>query len=112
MRASFLFFPTLKIVFPTPLIEQKKYDLKLSGGDTTNSNKVSFSVTTVGFSNKIIERNKAKLNDDIYVTGNLGDSYFLNLKGLFLPKPIPEAGFNSVLLIGIIAIVAIIFLVK
>ena len=59
--------------------EQKKYKLKLSGGDTTNSNKVSFSVSTIGFSKNIIERNKAKLNDDIYVTGNLGDS-FVGLK--------------------------------
>ena len=59
--------------------EQKKYDLKLSGGDTTNSSKISFSVTTIGFIKKIIERNKAKLNDDIYVTGNIGDS-FIGLK--------------------------------
>ena len=59
--------------------EQKKYNLKLSGGDTTNSNKVSFSVSTIGFSKNIIERNKARLNDDIYVTGNIGDSY-LGLK--------------------------------
>ena len=29
----------------------------------------------MGYSKKIIYRNKAKLNDDIYVTGNLGDSY-------------------------------------
>ena len=35
----------------------------------------------MGYSNKIIYRNKAKLNDDIYVTGNLGDSY-LGLKVL------------------------------
>ena len=55
--------------------EQKKYNLKLSGGDTTNSNKVSFSVFTIGFSKSIIERNKAILGDDIYVTGNIGDSY-------------------------------------
>ena len=55
--------------------EQKKYNLKLSGGDTTSANKISFSITTVGFSNKIVQRNKAKLNDDIYVTGNLGDSF-------------------------------------
>ena len=61
--------------------EQKKYDIRLSGGDTTNSKKVSFSITTLGFAKKIIERNKAKLNDDIYVTGNLGDSY-LGLKAL------------------------------
>ncbi len=59
--------------------EQNKYSLKLSGGDTTKSKKVSFSITTIGFSNKIIERNKSKLNDDIYVTGNIGDS-FLGLK--------------------------------
>ena len=59
--------------------EQRKYNLKLSGGDTTNSSKVSFSITSVGFSNYIIERNKAKINDDIYVTGNIGDS-FLGLK--------------------------------
>ena len=59
--------------------EQKKYNIKLSGGDTTNSNKVSFSITTIGFSKNIIERNKARLNDDIYVTGNIGDS-FLGLK--------------------------------
>ena len=59
--------------------EQKKYNLKLSGGDTTNSNKVSFSITCIGFSKNIIERNKARLNDDIYVTGNIGDS-FIGLK--------------------------------
>ena len=39
------------------------------------SNKLSFTITSVGFSDKIVFRNKAKLNDDIYVTGNLGDSY-------------------------------------
>ena len=36
--------------------------------------------------------------------------FFLNLKGLFLPKPIPEAGFNSILLVGIFSILLIIFL--
>jgi len=35
----------------------------------------------LGYSKKIIYRNKAKLNDDIYVTGNLGDSY-LGFKAL------------------------------
>ena len=59
--------------------EQKKFNIKLSGGDTTNSNKVSFSVTTIGLANKIITRNNAKINDDIYVTGNIGDS-FIGLK--------------------------------
>ena len=55
--------------------EQKKYNIFLCGGDTVYSNKLSFTVTSIGFSNKIILRNKAKLNDDIYVTGNLGDSF-------------------------------------
>ncbi len=59
--------------------EQKKYNLKLSGGDTTNSKNISFSITSIGYAKNIIERNKALLNDDIYVTGNIGDS-FLGLK--------------------------------
>ncbi len=55
--------------------EQKKYGILLCGGDTTFSNQLSFSITSVGYAKKIIYRNKAKLNDDIYVTGNLGDSF-------------------------------------
>ncbi len=55
--------------------EQQKFNIILCGGDTVFSNKLSFSITTVGFSSKIIYRNKAKLDDDIYVTGNLGDSF-------------------------------------
>ena len=55
--------------------EQKKYNIYLSGGDTVRSNKLSFTITSIGFSKKIILRNKAKINDDIYVTGDLGDSY-------------------------------------
>jgi len=69
----------LKILSKSLNQEQKKYNLKLSGGDTTNSNKISFSITSIGFSKTIVERNKAKLNDDIYVTGNIGDS-FIGLK--------------------------------
>ena len=65
----------LKLISMSVKKEQKKYDIKLSGGDTTKSNKVSFTITTLGFSKKIVERNKAKLNDDIYVTGNIGDSF-------------------------------------
>ena len=55
--------------------EQNKHDIFLCGGDTVFSRKLSFTITSIGFSKKIIFRNKAKLNDDIYVTGNLGDSY-------------------------------------
>ena len=61
--------------------EQNKYGIFLCGGDTTFSNKLSFSITSVGFSKNIIYRNKAKFNDDIYVSGNLGDS-FVGLKVL------------------------------
>ena len=59
--------------------EQKKYSIKIGGGDTVYSKIPTFTVTTIGFSKSIIERNKAKIKDDIYVTGNLGDS-FLGLK--------------------------------
>ena len=55
--------------------EQKKYGIKLSGGDTTKSKKLIFSIMTIGYSKKIVERNKCKNGDDIYVTGNIGDSY-------------------------------------
>ena len=62
--------------------EQNKYKICLSGGDTVFSNKLSFTITSIGFANNIIYRNKAKINDDIYVSGNLGDSYV----GLLLLK--------------------------
>ena len=55
--------------------EQNKYNISLCGGDTTFSNKLSFTITSLGYSKKIIYRNKALVNDDIYVTGNLGDSF-------------------------------------
>ena len=55
--------------------EQKKFGIHISGGDTVFSNKLSFTIISVGFSSDIIFRNKAKFNDDIYVTGNLGDSF-------------------------------------
>ena len=55
--------------------EQKKYDISLCGGDTTFSNKLSFTIISLGYSKSIVYRNKSKLNDDIYVTGNLGDSF-------------------------------------
>jgi len=61
--------------------EQNKFNIDLCGGDTTFSNKLSFTITSLGYSKKIIYRNKAKLNDEIYVTGNLGDSY-LGIKAL------------------------------
>jgi thiamine-monophosphate kinase len=59
--------------------EQEKDNILLCGGDTTFSNKLSFSITSVGYAKNIIFRNNSNLNDDIYVTGNLGDS-FVGLK--------------------------------
>ncbi len=73
--------PDLVIKSKSLKSEQNKFKIDLCGGDTTFSNKLSFTITSLGYSNKIIYRNKAKLNDDIYVTGNLGDSY-LGLKAL------------------------------
>ena len=65
----------LKKILKSLKQEEKKYNIFLGGGDTVYSNKLSFTVTSVGFSQKILFRNNAKLNDDIYVTGNLGDSF-------------------------------------
>ncbi len=59
--------------------EQKKYGIKLSGGDTTKSKYSSFTIVSLGYSSKIIRRNNVSIKDDIYVTGNLGDS-FMGLK--------------------------------
>ena len=42
--------------------EQKEYSIKLCGGDTTYSKNLSFTIVSLGFSKKIIYRNKAKLN--------------------------------------------------
>ena len=65
----------LSLILKSLRSEQKKYGIFLCGGDTTYSNRLSFSITSIGYSKKIIYRNNAKLNDDIYVTGNLGDSF-------------------------------------
>ncbi len=71
----------LKMIAKSLKEEQKKYSIYLCGGDTVFSRKLSFTITSVGFSDEIIFRNKAKLNDNIFVTGNLGDS-FVGLKVL------------------------------
>ena len=64
-----------KLLIKSLMEEQKKFNLKISGGDTVSGKFISFTIVSIGFANKIIERNNAKLNDDIYVTGNIGDSY-------------------------------------
>ena len=65
----------LKLISKSISDEQKKFNIMLSGGDTVTSNRSSFTIVSLGFSKKIIKRNNAKVGDDIYVTGNLGDSY-------------------------------------
>ncbi len=65
----------LSLISNSLIQEQKKYNIFLCGGDTTFSNKLSFTVTSLGYSKKIVYRNKALINDDIYVTGDLGDSF-------------------------------------
>tara|TARA_E500000178_G_scaffold25801_1_gene23759 strand:- start:39 stop:998 length:960 start_codon:yes stop_codon:yes gene_type:complete len=65
----------LSLILKSLRQEQNKYNISLSGGDTTFSSKLSFTITSLGYSKKIIYRNKASIDDDIYVTGNLGDSF-------------------------------------
>ena len=56
--------------------EQKKYDISLSGGDISSSSQFIITVIVLGYSNfKPILRDGAKKNDDIYLTGNLGNSF-------------------------------------
>ena len=56
--------------------DQKKYNIKLLGGDTVIvSTNLVLSLTLYGFKNKrIIKRSTAKINDDIFVTGTIGES--------------------------------------
>ncbi len=65
----------LNIISKSLKEEQKKYDIKLSGGDTTKCNKTIFTIMSLGYSKRIVQRNNCKNGDDIYVTGNMGDSY-------------------------------------
>jgi len=65
----------LSLISKSLIQEQNKYNIFLCGGDTTFSNQLSFTVTSLGYSKKIVYRNKALINDDIYVTGDLGDSF-------------------------------------
>ena len=73
--------------------EQKNFNISLAGGDTTLSSKLVISIIVLGNSKKKpVFRSYCALNDDIYVTGNIGDS-FLGLK--VLKKRINFGKFNS-----------------
>ncbi len=65
----------LKKIYNSIKKEQSTYKILVGGGDTVKSKNLTFSITSLGYSNKIVFRNKSNVNDDIYVTGNIGDSY-------------------------------------
>jgi thiamine-monophosphate kinase len=59
--------------------EQKEFGISLLGGDTIKqSGPITLSMTMIGEveKEKILRRNGAKIGDDIYVTGNLGNAAF------------------------------------
>ncbi len=55
---------------------QRKYNFFLIGGDLSKSKKIIISSNFFGFAskNKLLNRSGARIHDDIWVTGNLGDS--------------------------------------
>lgn len=56
---------------------QDKFSIKLAGGDSTSTTgKLAISITAIGIApiGSTIKRSGAKINDDIYVSGTLGDS--------------------------------------
>ena len=56
---------------------QKKYNFFLLGGDISLSKKIHISANFYGYVKKklILKREQAKIGDNIWVTGNLGDSF-------------------------------------
>ena len=57
-------------------ILQKKYNFFLIGGDLSKSDKIIISSNFFGFATKgkILNRTGAQVNDDVWITGNLGES--------------------------------------
>ena len=57
--------------------EQKKHNFYLLGGDIVNSKTLSITITIFGLvkKGKLILRSGSKNNDDIWVTGEIGNSY-------------------------------------
>ena len=80
--------------------DQLKYKIKLLGGDTVITNGfLVLSITLFGYKEKkIIKRSDAKLYDDIYVTGNIGDSgigYKILLKKINLTSSLNKFYINQ-----------------
>ncbi len=79
----------LKKISNSLLSEQKRFGIKLSGGDTVYSNTNSFTCCVIGFSNKIVKRHNSMIGDDIYISGHLGDSFIglqILKKNISIPK--------------------------
>lgn len=64
----------IKLILNSIKQEQKKYNFSLVGGDTTKSIKSSFTICAFSYTKNIIKRQNCSINDDIFVTGNIGDS--------------------------------------
>ena len=66
---------------------QKKYNMYLLGGDISRSKEISLTITCFGESilKNIIKQKNSRLGDDIWVTGDLGNS-FLGYKIIKNPK--------------------------
>ena len=66
---------------------QKKYKMYLLGGDISKSKEISLTITCFGESilKNIIKQKNSRLGDDIWVTGDLGNS-FLGYKIIKKPK--------------------------
>jgi len=75
--------------------EQKKFKISIAGGDTTYSSKLVITIIVLGHcKKKPVFRRFCALNDDIYVTGNIGDSYLgLNI----IKKKFSYGKFNNFL---------------
>ncbi len=66
---------------------QKKYNMYLLGGDISRSKEINLTITCFGESKfkNIIQQKNSRLGDDIWVTGDLGNS-FLGYKIIKNPK--------------------------
>ena len=75
---------------------QNKYNFYLLGGDLSKSNRLHISSTFIGLSktNHVVSQSLMNLNYDIWITGNLGDSYIglqilkknINIKNIKIKK--------------------------
>jgi thiamine-monophosphate kinase len=80
-------------IFSSKILKlQKKYKFFLLGGDIAQTKHIVISATFFGKieKRKKIRRNGAKINDDIWVTGNLGNSF----AGLMFKKNIIKANYT------------------